>query len=79
MAGSGEEALRREGQVDAFFDPTATGVSHRKPSIRALLQQMARYFFDFRSGGAVSHDEDGVDLPDANRGRKQSQLTVAKR
>jgi hypothetical protein len=26
---------------------------------------MARYFFDFRSEGVVSIDEDGVDLPDA--------------
>jgi hypothetical protein len=26
---------------------------------------MARYFFDFRSGGTVSTDEEGVDLPNA--------------
>jgi hypothetical protein len=33
MAGSGEEALRREARVEAFFDPTTTGVKHRNPGI----------------------------------------------
>jgi hypothetical protein len=28
------------------------------------LAEMARYFFDFRAGGASSIDEDGQDLPD---------------
>lgn len=30
-----------------------------------LLGPMARYFFDFRSNGAVSTDDEGVDLSDA--------------
>jgi hypothetical protein len=38
---------------------------------------MTRYFFDFRSGGAVSHDEDGVDLPDAIDAHKTAVVALA--
>jgi hypothetical protein len=33
MAGSGEEALRREARADAFLDPITTEVKHRNPGI----------------------------------------------
>jgi len=38
---------------------------------------MARYYFDFRSGGTVSRDEDGVDLPNAVAAHQTAVVALA--
>jgi len=38
---------------------------------------MAMYFFDFRSGDAVSLDEDGVVLPDADAAHREALQALA--
>jgi hypothetical protein len=33
---------------------------------------MARYFFDFRDDGDLTHDQEGLDLPDAETAKEEA-------
>ncbi len=41
-------------------------------SAKAPLLAMAVYFFDFRANGALSFDEEGTELPDADMAHAQA-------
>ena len=37
---------------------------------------MARYYFNFKSGDTVDHDEEGQDLPDISAASREAELTA---
>ena len=50
--------------------PAATQIRNVRGAIR--LVTMARYFFDFRSDGSLSADDEGLDLLDADAAHQQA-------
>ena len=50
--------------------PAATQIRNESGAIR--LVTMARYFFDFRSDGSLSADDEGLELLDADAAHQQA-------